>query len=263
VSRHAPRGRRRDQPAPPPSRAFLVIAVAAAGFVIAGYLTITKFMGGSAVFCDAGGGCDAVQSSRYATMLGVPTALWGALAYAAVGGLAVTGLTAARWQVAFAIAAGAVGFSAYLTWISASVIHAFCGYCLASGAVDGDGDIADVGARAVRLARAPRARRHVASRECIGREHRERKNVGRADDAHVLPVQLGELLVIGQDHGHGRGLRSARRAQRALHAAGELCARNADGDARARREIHAGALEIDRPLPVDAHSAGGIIASSA
>jgi len=135
VSRHAPRGRRRDRPAPPPSRDFLVIAVAAAGLVIAGYLTITKLMGGSAAFCDAGGGCDAVQSSRYATMLGVPTALWGALAYAAVGGLAAAGLTAGRWQAAFAIAAGAVGFSAYLTWISASVIHAFCGYCLASGAV--------------------------------------------------------------------------------------------------------------------------------
>ena len=135
MSRHAPRGRRRDQPAPAPSRDFLVIAVAAAGLAVAGYLTVTKLMGGSAVFCEAGGGCDAVQSSRYATMLGVPTALWGALAYAAVGGLAIAGLTAARWQAAFAIAAGAVGFSAYLTWISASVIRAFCPYCLASGAV--------------------------------------------------------------------------------------------------------------------------------
>lgn len=112
-----------------------MIAVAAAGLAIAGYLTVTKLVGGSAVFCEAGGGCDAVQSSRYATMLGVPVALWGALAYAAVGGLAVAGLTAARWQAAFAIAAGAVGFSAYLTWISASVIHSFCPYCLASGAV--------------------------------------------------------------------------------------------------------------------------------
>jgi len=134
VSRHAPRGRRRDHLAPPPSRDWIVIAVAAAGLAVAGYLTVTKLMGGSAAFCEAGGGCDAVQSSRYATMLGVPTALWGALAYAAVGGLAIAGLTAARWQAAFAIAAGAVGFSAYLTWISASVIRAFCPYCLASGA---------------------------------------------------------------------------------------------------------------------------------
>ena len=112
-----------------------MIAVAAAGFIVAGHLAVTKLMGGSAAFCTEGGGCDAVQSSRYATMLGVPTALWGALAYAAVGGLTAAGWTAARWQSAFAIAAGAVGFSAYLTWISASVIRAFCGYCLTSGAV--------------------------------------------------------------------------------------------------------------------------------
>jgi uncharacterized membrane protein len=112
-----------------------VIAVAAAGLAVAGYLTVTKLMGGSAAFCTAGGGCDAVQSSRYAMLLGVPTALWGALAYVAVGGLAAAGLTATRWQGAFAIAAGAVGFSAYLTWISATVVRAFCPYCLASGAL--------------------------------------------------------------------------------------------------------------------------------
>jgi uncharacterized membrane protein len=131
----APSGRRRESTAPPPSRDWIVFALAAAGVVIAGYLTVTKLMGGNAAFCTAGGGCDAVQSSRYATMLGVPTALWGALAYTAIAGLAVAGLNAQRWQAAFALAAGAVGFSAYLTWISASVIHAFCPYCLASGAV--------------------------------------------------------------------------------------------------------------------------------
>ena len=76
-----------------------MIAVAAAGLVVAGYLTVTKFMGGSAAFCTADGGCDAVQSSRYATMLGVPTALWGALAYAAVGGLAAAGLKIGRAHV--------------------------------------------------------------------------------------------------------------------------------------------------------------------
>jgi uncharacterized membrane protein len=129
---------RKGSPPPPPTpaaRDWLVIAIAVVGFLVAGYLTVTKFMGGSAAFCTAGGGCDAVQSSRYAVVLGVPTALWGALAYAVVGGLAAAGLTATRWQVAFAIAAAAVGFSVYLTWLSAFVIGAFCVYCLASGAV--------------------------------------------------------------------------------------------------------------------------------
>lgn len=133
MSRHPRRGR--PEPPPPPSRDWLVAAVATAGFVVAGYLTVTKLLGGSAAFCTAGGGCDAVQSSRYAMLLGVPVALWGALAYAAVAALAAAGLTATRWSWAFAIAAGAVGFSAYLTWISATVIRALCGYCLTSGAI--------------------------------------------------------------------------------------------------------------------------------
>ena len=137
MSRRAPRGRVRgtDRPAPPPSRDWLVIGVAAIGLAVAGYLTVTKLMGGGAVFCTAGGGCDAVQSSRYATLLGVPTALWGALIYAGIGGLAAAGLTLARWQGAFALAAAAVGFSAYLTWLSAFEIRAFCIYCLTSGVV--------------------------------------------------------------------------------------------------------------------------------
>jgi uncharacterized membrane protein len=133
VSR-APRRGRVEAP-PPPSRDWLVAAVAAAGFLVAGYLTVTKLMGGGAAFCTAGGGCDAVQSSRYATLLGVPTALWGALAYAAIGAIALAGLTATRWQAAFVLAAGAVGFSAYLTWLSAFEIQALCGYCLASATV--------------------------------------------------------------------------------------------------------------------------------
>jgi uncharacterized membrane protein len=133
VSRHPRRGR--PEPPPPPSRDWVVAAVATAGFLVASYLTVTKLMGGSAAFCIAGGGCDAVQSSRYATLLGVPTALWGALAYAAIGAIALAGLTAPRWQAAFALAAGAVGFSAYLTWLSAFEIQAFCGYCLASATV--------------------------------------------------------------------------------------------------------------------------------
>lgn len=135
MSRQASRQRPHARQSAPPTRDWVVIAVAGAGVVVAGYLTVTKLMGGTAAFCTAGGGCDAVQASRYAMLLGVPTALWGALAYAAIAGLAVAGLTVARWQAAFLIAAGAVGFSAYLTWLSASVIRALCAYCLASGVI--------------------------------------------------------------------------------------------------------------------------------
>src|SRR5205085_10435230 len=135
MSRPTPRARARAREAPAPTRDWRVIAVACAGIVVAGYLGIAKLVGGTAAFCTAGGGCDIVQASRYAVLLGVPTALWGVLAYAAVGALSVLGLTTTRWLMAFAIAAGAVGFSAYLTWLEIFVIHALCGYCLASAAL--------------------------------------------------------------------------------------------------------------------------------
>jgi glutaredoxin len=66
-------------------------------------------------------------------MLGVPTALWGALLYVAIGALAVWGLGARRWAWAFYLAAAGVGVSAYLTALSLLVVRATCAYCLASG----------------------------------------------------------------------------------------------------------------------------------
>jgi len=133
MNRQTSRARDRARQAPTPApRDWRVIAVAAAGVLVAGYLAVTKLLGGAAAFCTAGGGCDVVQASRYAVLLGVPTALWGALAYAAVGTLAALGLTKGRWLAAFVVAAGAVGFSAYLTWLELFVIRALCGYCLVS-----------------------------------------------------------------------------------------------------------------------------------
>ena len=135
MSRQTSRAQKRTSEAPSPSRDWRVIAVAGAGVLVAGYLGVTKLLGGSAAFCTAGSGCDVVQASRYAVLLGVPTALWGVVAYVAVGALSAAGLTRARWLAAFAIAAGAVGFSAYLTWLEVFVIRALCGYCLASAAL--------------------------------------------------------------------------------------------------------------------------------
>lgn len=130
------RRRARQLPvAEPPPRPWTVLALTAAGMGIAGYLTWLKLTGVRAALCAAGTGCDLVQSSRYATLLGVPTAAWAVALYAAVAVLALAGLTAGRWLTAFALAAGGVGFSAYLTYLSVFEIGATCVYCLASAAI--------------------------------------------------------------------------------------------------------------------------------
>src|SRR2546425_9650009 len=104
MSRQTSRARDRGRPAPPPSppRDWGVIAVAAAGLLVAGYLAVTKLLGGAAAFCTAGGGCDVVQASPHAVLLGVPPALLGALPYAAGRALAAVGVTEGRWLPAFA-----------------------------------------------------------------------------------------------------------------------------------------------------------------
>ena len=112
-----------------------VAGLAAAGAAVAAYLAWLKLAGASTVFCVTGTGCDIVQSSRYAVLLGVPTALWGALVYVAIGVLAVVGLSPRRWRWAFHLAAAGVAFSAYLTALSAFVIGATCVYCLASAGI--------------------------------------------------------------------------------------------------------------------------------
>jgi len=125
-------------PAWPPARPgpdWLVAAVAALGLVVAGYLALSRLLGGSALFCTDGGGCEVVQASRYAVFLGIPTAAWGAGLYAVVGGLALAGLAPWRWLGAFLLSVVGVAFSAYLTYLELGVIGAVCGYCVVSAVI--------------------------------------------------------------------------------------------------------------------------------
>src|SRR5262249_37061109 len=116
-----------------PSPDWLVVGLSILGLVVASYLTWLKWAARGAFLCTAGSGCHLVQASRYSLFIGVPTALWGALLYVAVGVLAVLGLTQQRWLAAFLLASAGVGFSAYLTWLSMTDVGGTCVYCLASG----------------------------------------------------------------------------------------------------------------------------------
>jgi len=124
---------RAEQEKPRPD--WWVASISVAGLAVAGYLGIVKLAAGNALWCEAGGGCEIVQSSRYALFLGLPTALWGAGLYAAVAGLSLSGLTAQRWLAAFLLAVMGSSFSLYLTYLELAVIRALCGYCLASTAI--------------------------------------------------------------------------------------------------------------------------------
>ena len=58
-----------------------LLALSLVGLALAAYLSWTAWIGSSVKGCAVGSSCDVVLSSRWATLLGLPTALWGMLAY--------------------------------------------------------------------------------------------------------------------------------------------------------------------------------------
>jgi uncharacterized membrane protein len=110
-----------------------VALVALAGVGVAGYLTYVHYQP-AALICTKGGGCETVQESSYAELLGIPVALLGLLGYLAVLLLVVWDSDLAR-TLAAGIALTAVGFAVYLIALQAFVIDAWCVWCLVNDLV--------------------------------------------------------------------------------------------------------------------------------
>jgi uncharacterized membrane protein len=109
------------------------LLLAAAGLAIAGYLTYVHYRGVQ-VLCLADGGCETVQSSRYAELGGVPVALLGLLGYAGILlAAALRGESARLAGVALTVAG--LGFSGYLTYRELFTIDAICQWCVASALI--------------------------------------------------------------------------------------------------------------------------------
>lgn len=108
--------------------------LAAAGLLISAYLSWVHFVGVDPVCVGGGGGCETVQSSRYATVLGVPVAVLGIIGYAS---LLLSAVMRGEVGVYLGFLFALVGtlFSAYLTYLEIFVIHAICQWCVASAAI--------------------------------------------------------------------------------------------------------------------------------
>jgi uncharacterized membrane protein len=109
-----------------------ILALAAVGAGIAGYLLYERWTGGAPV-CGTGG-CEIVQNSKYAKIAGVPVALLGLIAYLAIFVTALSRSEPARVAGA-AIALGGLVFAVYLIYVQAALIDAFCQWCLASDVI--------------------------------------------------------------------------------------------------------------------------------
>lgn len=118
-------------------RGWALVALAALGVALAGYLTWVHYSGALAL-CAGAVGCETVQASRYAMVAGVPVALLGLLMYLALLALAVWRLLGGGALPAYALFGLALTgtlYSAYLTYLEVAVIRAICPWCVTSAAL--------------------------------------------------------------------------------------------------------------------------------
>ena len=112
----------------------LLFTVAIAGLLVSGYLFIAYATGGP-ILCNTGHGCDVVRGSEYASFWGIPTPAYGMVYYIllAVGALLATSerWSRMRWGL-LALTTSGAAVSAYLTYLEAYVIEAWCSWCVAS-----------------------------------------------------------------------------------------------------------------------------------
>lgn len=117
----------------------LLAALALCGVFLAAYLTLYHYGYIGTLACGTGG-CEVVQTSRWAMFLGLPVALWGLGFYAAVGVVAGYGAVVAhdrQWPTTalLALTGWGVAFSSWLTWLEIARIHAICRFCVGSAAI--------------------------------------------------------------------------------------------------------------------------------
>jgi len=114
----------------------VLLVLAGIGILLTSYLTYVAWFEVHPAFCSEGSGCDLVQASRWATLLGLPMAFWGWLTYVM---LAYVIWRAKRkpgsWTMVVFVSVCGFAISAYLTTVSVLEIEASCPYCLASFAI--------------------------------------------------------------------------------------------------------------------------------
>ena len=118
----------------------IVGALAFAGVFLSTYLTLYKLGYIGELQC-AVGSCETVNTSRWATFLGLPVAAWGLGFYVATFALVMVGIQdrfADSRQISLALV-GMTGwgvlFSGWLTYLELFVIDAICMWCVISAII--------------------------------------------------------------------------------------------------------------------------------
>ncbi len=107
------------------------------GLFMALYLSLWKMGLMGPMLCGTGS-CEAVQTSRYASLLGMPVAFYGVGGFLAILAVSLVGLqpkfAVTRGPTKLLVALGGFGtaFTGYLTYLEAFVLRAWCRWCVVS-----------------------------------------------------------------------------------------------------------------------------------
>jgi uncharacterized membrane protein len=117
-----------------------IALLALVGFFVALYLWLHALGVGGALKCGTGG-CETVQTSRWAVFLGLPVAFYGVVGYFLIFVIALLALRPAasadrKWSVML-VGLSTIGvlFTAWLTYLELFVIHAICRWCVGSAVI--------------------------------------------------------------------------------------------------------------------------------
>lgn len=119
------------------TKRMVLAALSLAGVFLATYLMLYKLGYIGTLACGTGD-CEKVQTSKWASLLGAPVALWGLGFYAAMFGLSLAGslgtlVESRATSIALVVmSAWGVLFSSWLTYVEIAQIHAICRYCVVS-----------------------------------------------------------------------------------------------------------------------------------
>ena len=121
---------------PPPRNRMAVAVLALIGLFVALYL-LSYALGLVPLICGVSS-CETVQMSEWAKVGPVPVPALGVLGYTSILTLAMFGLQPAHvgsraiGLLIFGMATVGVGYSAFLTYLEAAVINAWCVWCITS-----------------------------------------------------------------------------------------------------------------------------------
>lgn len=122
-----------------------LLALVVAGTGVAAYLTWVAVDSEQQPFCSGVGDCQAVQSSEFAEIAGIPIAVLGLGMYVTLlalvaarrfwSGATEAGLDRPMASATFGVALSGALYSGYLTYLELFEIEAICAWCVASAVI--------------------------------------------------------------------------------------------------------------------------------